>query len=243
MPIAQAALDLLAQFDTPTICNAIELYGILPQDAGFMDSRIRACFPTLRPMVGYAATATFRASFPPPPGGGVYAKMVDQVCSFDSLPGPAVVVIDDLDNPPVGAVFGEVMCSTYRAFGAVGLVSSGAGRDLEQVAELRFPVFTGATICSHGYPQLIDVASPVRIGGLVVRQGDLLHGDANGVTSIPMEIAAELPEVAAEFADAERIMLDYLQGPEEKRLARLAEARTGCAAAIDRLRQRVRRHP
>ncbi len=58
-----------------------------------------------------------------------------------------------------------------------------------------------------------------------------------------MEVAAELPEVAAEFADAERIMLDYLQGPEEKTLVRLADTRTGCAAAIDRLRQRVRRHP
>lgn len=240
MPISQTTLDQLAQFDTPTLCNAIELYGIRPQNEGYMDRRIRAGFPDLKPMVGYAATATFRASFPPPPGGGVYANMVEQVRSFEALPGPAVVVIQDLDDPPVGAVFGEVMCSTYRAFGATGLVSSGAGRDLEQVAALQFPVFTGSTLCSHGYPQLVDVRTAVRIGGLVVRQGDLLHGDANGVAAIPPEIAGELPEVAAEFAAAEHILIDYLQGPGEKTLAGLADARAGCAAAVDRLRRRVR---
>jgi 4-hydroxy-4-methyl-2-oxoglutarate aldolase len=241
MPVTEEILDKLAHFDTPTICNAIELYGIRPQDLGFMDRRVRACFPQLRPMVGYAATATFRASFPPPPGGGVYTNMVEQVRSFEALPGPAVVVIEDLDDPPVGAVFGEVMCSTYRAFGAAGIVTSGAGRDLDQVAELKFPAFAGSVVCSHGYPQLVEVCAPVRIGGLVVRQGDLLHGDANGVTSIPLVIAAELPEVAAEFAAAEHILLDYLQGPEQKTLARLADSRAGYTAAIARLRQRVRR--
>jgi len=242
MTLSQVTLDRLAEFDTPTVCNAIELFAVRPQDTGFMDGRIRACFPALRPMVGFAATATFRSSFPPPPGGGVYTNMVEQVRSFDALPGPAVVVIQDLDDPPTGAVFGEVMCSTYRAFGAVGLVTGGAGRDLDQVAELEFPVFTGSTFCSHGYPQLVDVRTPVRVGGLVVRQGDLLHADANGVTSIPLGIAAELPDVTAEFAAAERILLDYLQGSDAKTLAGLAEARAACAAAVDRLRQRVRAH-
>ncbi len=241
MPISQTTLTHLAHFDTPTVCNAVELYGIRPQDVGFMDSRIRACFPELNPMVGFAATASFRASFKPQPDGGVYDNMIEQVRSFDGLAGPAVVVIQDLDDPPVGAVFGEVMCSTYRAFGAVGLVTGGAGRDLEQVAALRFPVFTGSTICSHAYPQIVDMGKAVRIGGLVVRQGDLLHGDANGVTGIPMEIADELPEVTAEFAAAERILLDYLQGPGEKTLAGVAEAHADSATAVDRLRQRVQK--
>ena len=238
--ISQATLSRLAQFDTPTICNAIELYAIRPQDTGYMDRRVQAWFPQLRPMVGFAATATFRASFRPLPGSGVYNKMVEQIRTFEALPGPAIVTIQDLDDPPIGAVFGEVMCSTYRAYGAAGLVSNGAGRDLQQVAALDFPVFSGAKICSHGFPQLVDVGVPVRVGGLVVQQGDLLHGDANGVTVIPPEIVMELPEVAAEFAAAEQIMLDYLQGDEPKTLDGLAAARAAYTAAMDRLRKRVR---
>ena len=62
--------------------------------------------------------------------------------TFQDLPGPVVVVFQDLDDPAVGATFGEVMCSTYRAFGSTGLVTSGGGRDLEQVRAIDFPVFT-----------------------------------------------------------------------------------------------------
>ena len=67
---------------------------------------------------------------------------------MSQLDGPAVVVFQDLDNPAVGATFGEVMCSTYQAFGSAGLITSGGGRDLVQVREIGFPIFTGSTICS-----------------------------------------------------------------------------------------------
>jgi hypothetical protein len=51
------------------------------------------------------------------------------------------MVFQDLDDPPVGATFGEVMCSVYQAYGSVGLVTSGGGRDLLQVEALDvFPV-------------------------------------------------------------------------------------------------------
>ena len=108
-----------------------------------MDGRIQACYPKLPPMVGYASTATFRPASPPR-AGNVYAGLDEQVASFAELPGPAVVVFQDLDDPPSPATFGEVMCTTYKAFGAVGLITSGAGRDLDQVEALGFPCFTPA---------------------------------------------------------------------------------------------------
>ena len=112
-----------------------------------MDGRIRAGFPDLPPMVGFASTAAFRSSAPADTGDA-YASFWRQAETFAELPGPAVVVFEDLDDPPVGATFGEVMCSTYQAFGSVGLITGGGGRDLEQVAALKYPVFTGSTICS-----------------------------------------------------------------------------------------------
>src|SRR5580692_6599224 len=131
--VPEADLELLRRFDTPTICNVVELFDIRPRTAGYMDARIQACYPKLPPMVGYASTATFRSAAPPR-SGDVYAGLGDQVASFAELPGPAVVVFQDLDSPVAAATFGEVMCSTYKAFGAAGLITSGAARDLDQVA-------------------------------------------------------------------------------------------------------------
>ena len=62
-----------------------------------------------------------------------------------------------LNDPPVAAVFGEVMCSIYQGFGAAGLITSGARRDLLQVKDIGFPVFTGSTICSHGYCYFLHI--------------------------------------------------------------------------------------
>ena len=240
MPITSETLAKLANFDTPTICNAIELFEVRPPDAGYMDGRIRADFPELPPMVGFAATASFRSGAPPA-GGDAYGGFAQQVEAFAQLPGPAVVVFQDLDDPPVGATFGEVMCSVYRAFGSTGLVTSGGGRDLQQVRALDYPVFTGSTICSHAYCHILHLGLPVRVGGLAVNQGDLLHGDANGVTTIPPQIATEVAGVADEFVSAERILLDYVQGPGKKTPRGLAEVREEFSAAVAELRGRIGR--
>ena len=103
-------LAALARFDTPTVCNAIELFEVRPRNTGFMNSSIKACFPRMPPMVGYAVTSTFR-SMSPPRAGDVYASMGQQIEAYAQLPGPAVMVYQDLDDPVVSATFGEVMCS------------------------------------------------------------------------------------------------------------------------------------
>ena len=198
---------LLGQYDTPTICNVIELFEVRPRNAGYMDGRIRACFPEMPPMVGYASTATIRCAFPRPEGSA-YTSLADQVRAFSELPGPAVVVFQDLDDPAVAATFGEVMCTTYQAFGAAGLVTSGAARDLDQVRKLGFPAFSGGVICSHGYTHFTSIHQPVRVGGIAIHPGDLLHGDANGITTIPLDIASEVAHAAAEYIAGETIIME-----------------------------------
>jgi len=232
-------LDQLRRFDTPTICNVIELFEVRPRTAGYMDSRIQACFPDLPPMVGFAATATFRAAAPPLGADG-YGSTETQVARFAELSGPPVVVFQDLDSPSIAATFGEVMCSTYRAFGAVGIITSGTGRDLDQVRALDFPAFTNGTVCSHGYNHILQIHVPVHVGGLVVHPNDLLHGDRNGVTTIPLEIAAEVAEVADAFVAAELIILEALRSGAPT-LARLAEARAEAHARMAALRAQVSR--
>jgi len=205
-----SVLDQLRQFDTPTVCNVVELFDLRSRVAGYTDSRIHACYPKLPPMVGYASTATFRSA-EPPRAGDVYSGLAEQVASFARLPQPVVMVFQDLDDPPASATFGEIMCTTYKAFGAAGLITSGAGRDLDQVEALNFPCFTGGTLAAHGYCYIEQINVPVRVGGVVIRPGDLLHGDRNGVTTIPVETAAAVAEGCREFMAAEAVILDYLK--------------------------------
>ncbi|HTS28107.1 MAG TPA: RraA family protein [Bryobacteraceae bacterium] len=232
-------LNLLAQYDTPTICNAIELFNIRPRNEGYMDGRIRACFPEMPPVAGYAATATMRCAFPRREGD-VYGSLDQQVARFSEFPGSPIVVFQDLDDPPVAATFGEIMCSTYQAFGAAGLITSGAARDLDQVRRLGFSTFSNGAICSHGYSHIVDLHRTVRVGGLTVHPGDLIHADANGIATIPLEIADEVPAAAAELAAAEARVLDYLRAgkPEVQRFKEAREAMMNDFAAIAR---RVRR--
>ncbi len=231
-------LDKLRAFDTPTICNIIELFDIRPRSSGYMDGRIRACFPEMPPIVGFAATATFRSSDPPPPGTDVYDNIEVQVERFSELAGPPIVVFQDLDDPAVSATFGEIMCTTYLVYGAVGLITSGAGRDLDQVRRIGFPVFTGGTICAHGYCHTPDVHVPVRVGGVMIYPDDLIHADVNGVTTIPKEIASEVAEVGDAYVAAEMVIINTLKefGPD---LTKLKEARKESKRQMDILRKQV----
>lgn len=238
MPLSEADLKLLAQYDTPTISNVIELYEVRPRSAGYMDGRIRACFPDMPPVVGYASTATMRTASPRAEGT-VYGSLDEQVARFAELPGPAIVVFQDLDDPPVGATFGEVMCASYQSFGAVAIVTSGPARDLEQVRRRGFVAFSNGAVASHSYSHITSIHQPVRVGGMEVRAGDLLHADANGVCGIPLAIASEVAHTTAEFVAAEACVMQFADSG-SRDLKAYSEARREMMRRIEELGRRVR---
>ncbi|MCP4786294.1 MAG: RraA family protein [Fuerstiella sp.] len=237
--ISQETITSLQQFDTPTVCNVIELFNVRLRSSGYMNKTITACFPELPPMVGFASTATFRA-LSPPRDGDVYSSIDRQLEGLVDIGGPPVIVFQDLDEPSAAATFGEVMCTTYQSFGCSGLVTSGTGRDLDQVHSLRFPAFTAGTCCSHGSCHILSINIPVVVGGITVYPADLLHGDCNGVTTIPIEIASEIPDVCGEFMDAEKIVLDYVRS-HEPTAAGFTKARLEMGDAVQKLAGRIRR--
>lgn len=235
--LTPAQLDHLRKHDTPTVCNVIELFNVRPRTAGYMDGRIRACFPEMKPMVGYAATATFRSAAPA--RGDAYASIEKQVATFGELPGAPLVVFQDLDDPPAAATFGEIMCSTYKAFGSVGLITSGAGRDMDQVRAIGFPTFTNGTICSHGYCHTPSLQVTVHVGGIAIHPGDLLHGDCNGVTTIPHEIAGQVGEACDAFMAAEAVILNYLRAGTPT-MQGLAQARAESKRMMDQIAKQIK---
>ena len=227
--------DILRRFDTPTVANAIELFDARPRAEGYLDGSIRALFPRLPPIVGFATTATFRSA-EPAREGDVYAGFPDQIERFlAEVEPPRIVVFQDLDPVPAGATFGEVMCSAYKAFGCAGLITSGAARDLEQVERIAFPCFASSVVASHANCRLIDVNVPVSVGGVEIRPGDVLHADANGVTTIPRDLVGEIALASERFVEAETEVIEYLRGA--------APTVDGLRAAQSRCRERFARIP
>jgi len=190
-------------------------------------------------MVGYAATATMRTAYARAESA-VYSSVDEQVARFAELPGPAIVVFQDLDDAPVGATFGEIMCASYQCFGALGIITSGPARDLDQVRRLGFAAFSDGVVASHSFSHITSIHQTVRVGGMEVRAGDLLHADANGVCGIPDDIAREVAHAAAEFVAAEAVVIEFAKSG-RRDVKAYAEARSETVRRIGELGKRLKR--
>jgi 4-hydroxy-4-methyl-2-oxoglutarate aldolase len=198
-------LEALRHITTPTIANAIEVFDIQPRNVGFMTPDIRCILPELGIMVGYAVTCTIRAEQPPAPGREVpRPEWWDYIAT---IPEPRVVV-QDLDRQPIGSMWGEVNGSIHKALGCIGTVTDGGVRDLDEVRAMGFHCFASCVLVSHAYVHLVDVGNPVKVGGMVVKPGDIIHGDQHGVAAIPMSIAAEIPDAVAKVEARERPLIE-----------------------------------
>jgi regulator of RNase E activity RraA len=206
-------LDELRKWNTPTIANALELFDIQPRNVGFMNTDIKCIFPDLGVMVGYAVTVTIRADQPVAPGRQV--NMGDYFDYVVSTPAPRIVVVQDLDQPPaIGSLWGEVNGSRHKALGCLGTITNGGVRDLDEVHELGFQFFAAHVIPSHAYVHMEDFGIPVKVGGLWVKTGDLLHADKHGVMHIPHEVAAQVPEKCREMERREAPLIALHKSPD-----------------------------
>jgi 4-hydroxy-4-methyl-2-oxoglutarate aldolase len=212
-PLSPRELDALRRLNTPTVSNAIEAFNTRPRSEGFMDPSIRCIFPELGVMVGYACTATVSAREPAPPD--LQVSRFEQWDNVLSIPAPRVMVIHDLDDPPaVGSYWGEVQSNIYRALGCVGTVTDGSVRDLDEVRELGFHFFAAHVSVSHAYVHLVDFGQLVKVGGLTVHPGDLIHADQHGVLVVPHKVARDVVAAAAEVERVERQIIDYCKSPD-----------------------------
>jgi len=206
-------LNALRSINTPTVSNAIESFNVRPKNEGFMSGEIKCIFPDMGVMVGYACTAVMIASWPDKEREEpLDFRMYEHILQ---IPAPRVVVIQDIDQPPcIGSLWGEVNGNIHKALGCVGVVTNGGVRDLDEVHELGFQFFAAQVIPSHAYDHLVDVGNPVKVGGLVVSPGDLIHADKHGVLVIPREVASELAEAARRVEENERGLINLCKSPD-----------------------------
>jgi 4-hydroxy-4-methyl-2-oxoglutarate aldolase len=205
MDIANETLQALARISTPTLSNAIEAFNVRPRNHGFMSPEIRCLFPDMDVMVGYAVTARFTADQPAARPASRYEFWRHVL----EMPEPRVLVLQDLDKPAgAGAFVGEIMASIHKRLGCVGVITDGYLRDVDEVRALGFHFFAAGVCVSHAYVDLVDYGGPVKVGGLVVRPGDLLHADKHGVLAVPKEIAPALPQAAQGVFEREQRILN-----------------------------------
>jgi 4-hydroxy-4-methyl-2-oxoglutarate aldolase len=206
--LTSARLEALRRLDTCTVSNAIEAFNVRLRNEGFADSSISCIFPALPAMAGYAVTCRIRCSGPPPKGHS-YLDRTDWWDHVQTIPVPRVVVIQDIDHyPGLGSFLGEVHVSILKALKCVGAVTNGAVRDLAAVEPTGFNLFARNVAVSHAYVHFVDFGGPVEIGGLRISPGDLIHDDRHGVLSVPKQIAAKIPGVAAKALERERRIIE-----------------------------------
>lgn len=147
--------------------------------------------------------------------GHWYADRTDWWNAIRHLPIPRIAVIQDLEaESAIGSSVGEVHAAILKAFHCEGVITNGAVRDIPGVSRMQFPLFAGSVAVSHSYTHLVDYGRPVEIFGLQIGMGDLLYADCHGVLSIPLEIAAEIPEVALQIRAKEQRIIDLCQSPD-----------------------------
>jgi regulator of RNase E activity RraA len=204
-PFSLADLEVLKQWDTPTICNGLELIVPGRRAIGFTVEAMAVLHPGAAPIVGLARTGTVRAKEPP---RGTVANRLDWYDYVANASLPTIVVLQDVDDRPgYGAFWGEVHTNVHLKLGAAGCVTNGSFRDLAASAK-DFQIIGGRVGPSHAHIHVVDFGGPVNIFGMQASHDDVIHADCHGAVVIPADCVTKLPAVIDLIARREKVILD-----------------------------------
>lgn len=199
--LAEGELHELKRWNTPTIYNGWEQ--ITKSDIardGFNLEPTHDYMPHLGPMAGYAVTVVAQ------PGERSHTRENPHAWSeyrayLATLPGPKIVVVQDLDKPNLyGSFWGEVTSNFHRALGCVGTIVDGAIRDLDEMNAAGFKALARGMCVGHAYSCPVQWGGEVEVFGRKISPGQLIHADKHGFLAVPAEDEARLLE-AARFMD------------------------------------------
>ena len=203
-------LERIAQWDTPTICNALEIINPERRGYGYTIRPMSCLNPSLNPVVGYARTAKIRATAPP-------TLAVDRLTYYEYVakqPTPTMIIIEDIDpSPGYGAFWGEVQTNIHKGLGSVGCVTNGSYRDITDSAD-GFQLLGGMVNPSHAHVHLVDINCEVDVHGMEVKHGDIVHADQHGAVIIPEASVQKIPGAVELIGRREAIILKAARAPD-----------------------------
>lgn len=207
-PFTPADLEALRAWDTPTICNALEV--ILParRGHGFTVRPFQVADVALKPICGLARTGTIRAAHPA--GRDRAADRAARLGWYEYVAQaamPTIVVLQDLDDTPgTGAFWGEVNSNVHKALGAQGCVTNGSFRDLDMLAP-EFQIL-GLVNPSHAHVHVVARELDVSVHGMAVSSDAVVHADRHGAVVVPDEAVTKIPAVIDLLTRKEAVILD-----------------------------------
>lgn len=210
--ISAETLDALRQIDSATVANAIEYFGVRDQVTGYASLELRCQFPDQKPMVGFAVTATQDTTTA---GDNRPMRLHELFDMVQAAPKPTILAVQYMGADRLrSCLAGDMFCSALQKLGAVGLLTDLGSRDFQGIRQRApgFQLFCPGAVVSHGYGAYLDLDVSVSICGLTIQPGDLLHGDANGVVSIPLAVAEDVVEQAKRVLETEASYFDFLTG-------------------------------
>lgn len=196
--LSRGDLRLLERLATPTVYNGwreITRHDIARGCCNAEDVRDYA--PELGAMAGYAVTCVIQ---PGEPGHG--DGWSDYRRYVAGVPGPKVVVVQDLDKPAAfGSMWGEVNATLHRALDCRGCIVDGAVRDVDEMRGVGFKALARRLCVGNAHARPIRWGCPVEVFGITVRPGQLIHADRHGFLAVPEADEAGLL-AAAQWQDA-----------------------------------------
>jgi 4-hydroxy-4-methyl-2-oxoglutarate aldolase len=214
-------LSILTRYNTPTVANAIELFELRPRSEGFLPPGFQCLQPSMPPVAGFASTCTISSQTLDSFGR---REIFDYWEHIESIPGPRIAVVEDLDPyPSLGSFWGEVNANIHKGLGCVGTVTNSGIRDVDEMRAAGFQALYRHLCVSHSYIHVTDFGKPVVIQGVVIRPGDLLQVDQHGALIVPVETMPHLEQAIQEIEKRERPVIDYARSGQATR-AGLVEA-------------------
>lgn len=209
-PFTQADLDVLTQWDTPTICNGLELIVPERRAIGFTVEPMVCIDPKAKPIIGLARTGMIRAKEPPRGKIADRADWYDYVAPSDF---PTIAILQDIDDQPgYGAYWGEVQSTIHKSLGVLGCVTNGSFRDLDAWAP-GFQMVGGRIGPSHAHVHMVSFGGPVNVFGMGAGHDDVVHADFHGAVVIPAEAVKKLPAAIDLCMRREKVILDVCRDP------------------------------
>ncbi|HEY2818302.1 MAG TPA: RraA family protein [Casimicrobiaceae bacterium] len=227
-PLTASDFATLARFDTPTICNALERLDPSTQARGYTSAPFICGFPEQSPIVGYARTATIRSVRPSGLSADAQRQLQNDYYRYvDAGHKPSIVVIEDLDDDEAGrgAFWGEVQSAIHVGLGALGVMTNGSVRDIDQWAP-GFQFLAGRIAASHAFAKPVAFGRDVTVFGMTVQDGDVIHADRHGAVIVPITHARSIARAANDVAAREARILAVARAPEctaERLIAVFAE--------------------
>lgn len=204
--MAEVSADVVQAFREVAAASVADAVDKVVGRRGFMSASITPVYPGR--IVGPATTVLEGPS-------GDAGPPLHALEAIDRSPPGTVVVIGTED--PVAAedvaVWGGLMTTAASTRGLEGAVLDAGVRDVRESREMGFPIFSRSVITSSTVGRYVTLGrdAPVTCGGVVVRPGDLIVGDEDGVVVVPAEAAGEVLSAARGIEDTELAMAEEIR--------------------------------